>query len=259
MSVEVLVATIDQKDYKLFEKMKIKSDAIIGNQCEKNEIKVINTGEFVIKYLSFSERGVGLNRNNALMRASSEYCLFADDDEVLIDNYATIIEKSFIKYPKADIIIFNIDDNHIRYKIKKKMNIHYLNFMRFGAVRIAFRRKKIAKNTIYFNQFFGGGTKYGSGEDTLFLKSCLKNNLKIIGLPIEIAKLKDVRKSTWFSGYNAKYFKDKGALFAAISKRYFMFLTFQFLIRHRNQYKNKYSFFEVYRYMIKGKREYYNE
>ncbi|NMA73352.1 MAG: hypothetical protein GX963_04170 [Bacteroidales bacterium] len=66
MTIEVLIATMDQEDHSLLEKMNIQSNAIVGNQCGRNEVEEIEYEGHKIKFLSFNERGVGLNRNNAL-------------------------------------------------------------------------------------------------------------------------------------------------------------------------------------------------
>ena len=48
----------------------------------------------------------------------------------------------------------------------------------------------------------------------MFLQDCIRSGIKIYKSPVKVA---DVRQdsSTWFSGYNEKYYRDKGALFAA--------------------------------------------
>ncbi|HAZ18610.1 MAG TPA: hypothetical protein DCY75_00365, partial [Clostridiales bacterium] len=63
--------------------------------------------------------------------------------------------------------------------------------------------------------------------DTLFLHSCLQKGLKIYAVPDSIATLSDERESTWFRGYNEKYYYDKGVLFAAVSKFWAPFLCVQ--------------------------------
>lgn len=100
--------------------------------------------------------------------------------------------------------------------------------MRYGTVRIAARRNSLIKHNITFNQNFGGGSKYGSGEDTLFLTECLKAKLNIYAVPEYIGTIKDERESTWFKGFNEKYFMDKGALF------YFL-LIIQFVLRNHSK------------------------
>ena len=91
MKVQVLVATMNQINHSLLKKMNIQSDAIIGNQCSYNSVEEFDYCGYTIKYLNFDEVGVGLNRNNALMRASADYCLFADDDEILDNDYSKIL------------------------------------------------------------------------------------------------------------------------------------------------------------------------
>ena len=39
MTLQVLVATMHQTDHSLLEKMNIQSDAIVINQCDRNEIE----------------------------------------------------------------------------------------------------------------------------------------------------------------------------------------------------------------------------
>ena len=59
---------------------------------------------------------------------------------------------------------------------------------------------------------------YSCGEDTLFLKELIEKGLKLYKSPIRIASV-DMSDSTWFKGYNEKYFKDKGALIEAAYPR----------------------------------------
>ena len=259
MSIQVLVATMNQTDHSLLENMNIQSDAIIGNQCDKNEIEEFDYNGHTVKYLSFAERGVGLNRNNVLMRATSDICILADDDLKFRDGYTKIVEKYFKENPDCDVIIFNIKGSKSRYVIKKKFKVSFRNFMRFGAVRITFRRKSVTKHGIYFNLHFGGGTEYSAGEDTLFLHECLKKGLKIIAVPEYIATLLDNRESTWFKGYTNKFFIDRGALFAAISKKWAWLLCLQFCIRHRKRFKKDKSCIEAFKLMLLGIKDFMGE
>lgn len=253
MSVQVLVATMDQYDHSLVKKMNIQTSAIISNQCERNEIEEFNYKGNEIKFLSFKERGVGLNRNNALMRSDADICIVADDDIVFVDNYFEIINKYFNENPSADVIIFNlIEKPEKRYVIRKEFKVGFHNFMKFGATRIAFRRKSVTKSGITFNLHFGGGAEFSAGEDTLFLHECLKKNLNILAIPEFISKLTDTRDSSWFEGYTDKYFIDRGALFACISKRWAWLLCLQFAIRHRKKFVEDKSFVDIVKLMNSG-------
>ena len=68
--VQVLVAAMNQHDYSLLDKMNIQSDVIVANQSDFNRVDVFDYKGNQAIYLNFEERGVGLNRNNALMRAT---------------------------------------------------------------------------------------------------------------------------------------------------------------------------------------------
>lgn len=247
--VQVLVATMNQTDYSLPLKMNIQTDAIIGNQCNHNSFEEISVAGNKVFYLSLNEKGVGLNRNNALMRASSEYCIFADDDMVFYDGYEKKVIDEFELNPKADVLIFNIDEENT-YNNSKRKKVTRFNYGRYGTVRIAIRLKKIRENSIYFNQLFGGGTEHSSGEDTLFLASCLKCGLNVKTVPYAIAYLTKERESTWFRGYNEKYLEDKGYLFRCISQKWWWVLCLQDATRHYKLYNH--SIIETMHLLVKG-------
>lgn len=251
MKVQVLVATMNQDkgDYSLLEKMNIQTDAIVCNQCDRNEFVEFEWNGHTIRWLSFAERGVGLNRNNALMRAIGDIVLFADDDMVYVDGYADRVAKAFEQVSNADVIVFNlIEKIPTRYVIPKMCNVNKLNYLRYGTARVAIRLSTIKINGIYFNQCFGGGTEHSHGEDNLFLTECLKKGLKIIALPIVIAELINIRQSTWNNGFDDKYIKDQGVLYRTISRKWWRLLCLQDAIRRHKSYHR--SIFACYKMMI---------
>lgn len=237
MTVQVLVATVNQTDYSLLEKMNITTSAIVCNQCSTNEITEFIQGGVSVRWLSFNERGVGLNRNNALMRATGDICLFADDDMVYVDGYERIVTKAFERIKDADVIIFNlIEQVPTRYVIRKIHRVNRLNYLRYGTARIAVKLKPVRRNGIYFNQCFGGGTEHCHGEDNLFLTECMNKGLRIYAIPVYIAELTEERESTWKSGYDDKFIRDQGILYKQISRKYWKLLCLQDAIRHSGMY-----------------------
>lgn len=249
MRIQVLVAAMNQNDHSLINKMNIKTDAIVGNQCGFNSVEIFNIGDQKIQYLNFAERGVGLNRNNTLMRADADICLFADDDMVYEDNYSEIIKNAFQRYPDADVIVFNLKEQVITRKvITKECKVGYLNYLRYGTARIAIRLASIKKYGIYFNQCFGGGTEHRHGEDNLFLNACLKSKLKIYAVPEYIATLTEERASSWSNGYDEKYIRDQGVLFRTLSRRWWRLLCLQDALRRHKSYDMK--FYKAFMMMI---------
>jgi methanogenic corrinoid protein MtbC1 len=69
--MQVLVATMHQNDVSLAEKMNIRSSAVIANQADREEIVSCETEFGNIKMITTTTRGVGLNRNIALMAADA--------------------------------------------------------------------------------------------------------------------------------------------------------------------------------------------
>ena len=238
MKIQVLIAALCKEPIALLNEMGIKSDAIIGNQCSEDNVESFDyTGNKIVVY-SFNERGVGLNRNNTLLRARGDVAVLADDDMYFYENYEETLNKAYEKYPEADVIIFNIEGgSKKRFKIMKKMNINYWNVLRFGAARITFRISSIKNNGIFFNTEFGGGTSHSAGEDSLFLLDCLKKKLKIIALPETLACLGDEEVSSWFEGYTEKYFFDKGCFYGVAFKQFACIYAFLELIKNRKRYK----------------------
>lgn len=254
MRVEVLVVTMNQRDHSLLDRMNIQSDAIVCNQCNRDEIEKFQYKGHNIRWFSFDERGVGLNRNNCLMRSNADICICADDDMVFVDNYENIVLKWFEKQPSADVLIFNLIEDkptHRRNNIKVT-GINQFNYGKYGAARFVFKRESIFMNGIFFNLMFGGGATYSSGEDSIFLRDCLKKGLKVIAVPSSIAKLDDLRNSTWFCGYNDKFFFDKGVLYGLIYKRIAWFVAFYNCFRHRKGRYKEYGWKKAFAIMRHG-------
>lgn len=236
--LQVLVAAMNQTGDSLPDKMNIQTDAIVGNQCATNSIEEFLYKNHRIKYLNFSERGVGLNRNNALMRADGDILIFADEDETFNDGYADVVEKAYCDIPDADAIIFNITTVGAtvgRREIKKVHRIHWWNALNYGAARLTVRNDSVKRENIVFHRQFGGGTSYSSGEDTLFITDLIKRGQKVFAYPANIASV-DQTSSTWFRGYTEKYFYDKGALFAALSKKIGWLLCRLILYKNKDQF-----------------------
>ncbi|MBR6568075.1 MAG: glycosyltransferase [Clostridia bacterium] len=214
MNLQLLVVTMNQNDFSLVEKMNIRCDAVIANQSYNNGFSQTETGYGKVTMVTTHTRGVGLNRNIALLASEADILLFADDDLVYNDDMPQKVTEAFENNPEADVIIFSIcilKDGKITERRNKCGRLHLWNSMRFGTYAIAVRRKPIIDNNITFNQCFGGGCDFSAGEDSLFLKACFDCGLKVFSDNYILGSCcKDT--SSWFKGYNEKYFYDKGVL-----------------------------------------------
>lgn len=252
--VQVQVVTMKQDDFSLLERMNIQCDAIIGNQdMPENSIQTIEFRGQTATVYSWKEKGVGLNRNNLMLRGDSEIALFADDDVVYDDGYVDTILKAFDEHPEADGITFNVIP--IPETIKPDLNrkwhrIRWYNCLKYGAPRLAIRNKVLREKNIYYSLLLGGGAKYNSGEDSLFIMQLLNAGVKLYAYPARIGTV--TFENTWFAGYDEKYFFDKGVFFHLLSHRYAKPLCLQYCIRRQGLFKKECSWQRAYKLMIEG-------
>ncbi len=217
MELEVLVATVQQSDLCLPEKMNLCQNTVIANQCGKWDYICSKTEGGRVQMLSSDTVGVGFNRNIGLHMAQAEIVLFADDDVTYYDPTLQGVIDAFRELPDADVIFFAMDytkDGQIfdrrRHPTKR---LHTWNSLRYGAARMAVRREAVMENRLTFSTLFGGGCLYSSGEDTLFILDALRCGLRVYSHSYVLGQCaKD--SSSWFSGYSDKYFYDRGALIA---------------------------------------------
>ena len=106
--LEILVSAVNKDVLALSDTMNLQADAIIINQTDCNEYIEYDHQGHSIKCYSFREKGVGLSRNNALLRASNEIILFSDEDIVYDDGLEEKILEQFDAHPEADMILFNM-------------------------------------------------------------------------------------------------------------------------------------------------------
>lgn len=258
MKIETLVVTVDQKDTSLAEKMNIQTDAVICNQSDRNADESFELNGNTVRLITRDDRGVGKNRNRSIDNAVGDILVLADDDMRFEDGYEDTVRKCFTELPDADILIFNlIEKNPRRYIIKETQRVGNGNYAKFGAARIALKRQSIVDSGIRFSLQFGGGARYSSGEDTIFLKDCLRKKLKIYCVPHALAEIDQSAESTWFKGYNEKFYYDKGAAYTALGNRFTAAVyCFRYLLKYKKQYKGRYKLLYLYKLMLKGSREY---
>ena len=217
MQLQVLVATMGQKDFSLAEKMNLRQNVLIANQCDQWRLEECRREFGSMQMLSSDTKGVGLNRNLALQLAKADILLFADDDVTYYDGTLQGVIDAFRDLPDADVIFFAMDYTQngeiIDRRRHKTKRLHTWNSLRYGAARMAIRREAVEKNRLAFSPLFGGGCRYSSGEDTLFILDAIRSGLRVYSHSYVLGSCaKD--SSSWFSGYHEKYFYDRGALVA---------------------------------------------
>jgi len=181
-----------------------------------------------VKVIHQKETGLSRNRNNALRHASSDILVVADDDIGLNPAYPHQILKAFKKYHNIDVACFQIRTlpNQPVYKKYSTRAIGLTRMSQLKAVssiEIAFRRKSIQNNHIWFDERFGLGTEANSGEEFLFLAECLRKGLKIMFIPVFI-----VEHPFESSAKSRPYYEDQ-RLFSTGAQNYVLYRDFAYL------------------------------
>lgn len=256
MSIQLLVAAVDKQPMELAEAMHIRTDAIIVNQCDKYDYTEWEKDGRLIRCFSMAERGVGLSRNHALLRADKEISLFADEDIVYSEDYEELIEEAFRTHPKADMLLFYVKAAPGRetYTIEKEGRVHWYNCGRYPTYSFAIRTGRVHAAGLSFHLYFGGGALYSNGEDSLFIRDCIRKGLRVEKVPVTIGE-EIPRESTWFKGYNEKFFFDRGVLY------YFLYgflkkpMALRFLLAHKEEMCKEISVKQAYKLMKDGMKE----
>ena len=256
MTIQLLISTMHQKDHSLLEKMKISSDVVVINQCDRESSKTIQYNGFQVLWIDTTERGLSKSRNMALRNATADVCMIADDDMEYRPGYVQTVLSAF-EQNAADIIGFQVMGIEREFKKynPKPCKVSHLRSMKMASVEIAFRRDAFVKNNIVFDEQIGAGTEFLMGEESAMLFQCLKKKLRVCYEPKVISDLHIV-SSTWRSGYNEKFFVGKGAAFTAMKTPFTTLLIWQWAIRKRGLYKDSTSIFGAVKFMQMGKKAY---
>lgn len=254
MKLEILLSCMHQSDGSLIEKSNITGDAVVINQCDKNDYFELKTQNGVAKFFSTTERGLTKSRNLAIEKSSADLCLLCDDDEVFVENYADKIINSYKKLPFADVIIFKManrkpsfDDKIIKLKFPKTMKV--------SSWQISFKRDSLKKANVCFDTLLGAGSGNGAEEELKFLCDCEKAGLKIYYVPEVIASVGQT-ESTWFNGFDSTFFENRGATTRYILGLWLSLLyAVYYIIAKRNMYKKDISPKAAFGSILKGIKE----
>jgi glycosyltransferase involved in cell wall biosynthesis len=236
MKIELLVSALNKEPAELLSKMNIDADALLINQCDREGSFSFNKDEHVYRIIESKERGVGKSRNLAIENAKGDIVLFSDDDIVYSDKLSEIIAHEFTEHPEADGIFFNVKvcEERKTYENTEFGKVNYRCVGRYPAYSFAIRLEKLLESGITFSEHFGGGAEYSCGEDSLFFMDLCKNHVNLYKSDTFIGE-EIPRPSTWFKGYNEKYFFDRGVLYHVLYGAMALPLGIRYIFKNRNK------------------------
>ena len=255
--LEVLVTTMHQSNFSKYTEMNLQTDAVLANQADSDftEEKIINN--FRVKLITTATRGTAKNRNIAIDNISqeTEFVMFADDDLRFYDDYEKTVLKEFENHPEADVIKFNancISQRKLSMRpIEKFKKVTRRDVTAYGVLAMAVKKDVLLEKNLKFNERFGPGTKNYCGEDSIFLQEMFKKGISFFVSPLYIADI-DQENSSWFEGYNEKYFVVSGMIINECYPVLSYLLVLRSAIKAHKRGKTELSFWQITKCYYKG-------
>ena len=250
MKVQVLMSACKVQKIEELVKGKNIKDAVIVNQMmpKYKEDKYKNMTMY-----SYNEKGLAKSRNRLLENASGDIGIITDDDITFVKDYDKIIEKAYLDNPSADVIIFNFKRGDKEYGGNKKFIYNKITILKVISFQITFRVNKIRENNIKFDENFGIGATFGSGEENIFLADCLKHKLKIVHVPVCICIHPD--EPTTGEKWTEKEIRTKGAVSKRVFKLGVLYKSYLLVTKHK-YYKKDFSYAKFNKLYKTGKKQY---
>ena len=145
MKMQILVSAVNQDGRELAERMRLPAESILIVQGKENRYDEWERCGNRIRCYYFAERGVGLSRNNALLRADGDLCLFSDEDIVYCPDAAEKVVRAFEEHPGADMLLFNVKVHPDRrtYWTERFHRVRWYNSGRYPAYSFALRTERM--------------------------------------------------------------------------------------------------------------------
>ncbi len=194
-----------------------------------------------IKFIPRFEKGTGKSRNCAMKHANGELFYLCDDDLIFKEDFYSKIMKASLQFPLADILTFKIETtDHQPYKTYplSPFNHTLRSCATISIVEMVIRKSAYEKELIKFDERFGLGTKYNTGEEFVMLSDAIKNGLKATYIPEYLVKHPPISSGKI---YNAEVAFDKGAMIARVYGWKFLLINAAFSLRKYNEYKKSLS------------------
>jgi glycosyltransferase involved in cell wall biosynthesis len=209
MKLDILMSCMNQTDDRLIHQSRILGNALVINQCGREEKRIYQTQRGKVRWFDSSTKGLTVSRNLALERSDADICLLCDDDEIFEQDYEAKICGAYEALPDADVIIFKMVGRKPSFE-DKILRLKFPMTMKVSSWQISFRRESLLRTGVRFDELLGAGTGNGAEEELKFLTDCEKAGLKIYYVPQEIASVAQT-ESTWFKGFDETFFYNRGA------------------------------------------------
>jgi glycosyltransferase involved in cell wall biosynthesis len=255
--ISLCISTIDERLIKAIELASSQENVFeriivhqVSNDADYSHIYHQHPG---IRFETMQGKGLSKSRNKALEVASGDWIYLCDDDLELPPDWINHIDESGKTYPEADIFVFQIktpDGSLFKEYPNKPFKVLAKNAGSISSAEMIIRRNNPA---IRFNEAFGIGSLFISGEEYLMVLDALASGKTIQYIPKVIAI--HPAESTG-SIFNKETIESKGAIISHLHGWKSIYLNLGYAIKKSDKYKEQISFWNYLKYIYAGSRRY---
>lgn len=241
-----LIKSLESQTYKDFEVVIVSQD---NHQIVNNCFKDVT---FKYKHVISDTKGASIARNIAIKEIKGNIAAFSDDDCWYEEDALEFIYKYF-KENESDILCCQYYDPHTKRYPKKYPSYPLYDFSKVqiikkAAIEIFINLDRVKDYTIGFDERFGVGSYYNSGEENIYLMDLKNMGYKLDYYP-KVLAYHNVRDNDYLDSTS---FVAKGPVFKRLFGKYLGIIMYTaFAIKKFNKIDN---FMRVY---FKGISEYF--
>lgn len=214
-------------------------EAIVVSQDNHELVKsLLDKYSFANQHVILNKKGLSYSRNEGIKYTKGDIVTFSDDDCWYEVNAFQEVSEFFQQSNSSGIVCFQIYDPekeefYKNYPNNKQESLKFQDLFRKSSIEIFLNLHKVDKQKVLFDEEFGLGAKYPSGEENIFLYAMFKEGYQISYVPKVVVYHAKPSISTRL---NFKAFSSKGPLFKSIFNTPvgFLMLTFLFLKKYKH-------------------------
>ncbi|WP_338788273.1 glycosyltransferase family A protein [Metabacillus sp. FJAT-53654] len=163
-------------------------EVLLVTQLNHDCIQFLPQYDMKIKQIKLNKKGLSYSRNESLKAIAGSIVTFSDDDCWYPEDSLQNVINAFEKDDSLDVACFQIFDplqkvHYKSYEQKAKSQISKKDILRKSSIELFVRLKNVTSTELTFDENFGLGTKYPSGEENIFLSDLMNKKLKISYFP----------------------------------------------------------------------------
>ncbi|TCK07130.1 glycosyltransferase [Marinobacterium mangrovicola] len=139
-----------------------------------------------ISYVKLNYAGLSASRNFGLLKSKTKYAYIMDDDvDFNIDTIKKLVE--IMDYKNIDIATckFKLEDGSWPKKYSDiEFNHNIFTSSKVSSIEICVNVESVRNYKVLFDENFGLGSKYPSGEEYVFLTDCIKKKMSVSYIPV---------------------------------------------------------------------------